>query len=120
MTLQTLVCLSGISLDSCVSEMQLLGARFVCVVSSDQHLIGVLTEGDIIRIKNKAWDWNPKVDDVCNKNYVFSRHSVTEDEALSYLKETDILYLPIVDEDRCLIEVLNLVDLIINSQFFYE
>ena len=74
---------------------------FLCVLSKESVLVGVLTDGDIRRgMLNKA-SLSDKVKRIANKKFIFAKEDVSQDEIIA-LFEKGIKFIPIVSSDGTL------------------
>ncbi len=82
-------------------------SRFILFVEDDNQIIGSLTDGDIRRAILKEQNLNKKVGEVCNQNFSFE-YDKQEFIDLSVYKKMDIKILPILTEDKQLVEIIDL------------
>lgn len=77
------------------------------VTNNDGSILGSLTDGDIRRSLAKEADVLKKVGDVCFKNFVFE-YDKKEFLDLRPYRKRDINILPILDEDKRLLRIIDL------------
>ena len=77
------------------------------VQNQDKQVIGSITDGDIRRALVKNKDLNQPVIEICNKNFLYS-DKVGEFLDLSYYRKKNIKIVPILDENKRLVNVLDL------------
>ncbi len=80
--------------------------RFLIVLNKESNVIGTLTDGDIRRIFLKGLDIHSKVELVCNKNFKYLTLNSTFDEVCELFRFEKIDFLPILDENNKLINVI--------------
>ena len=94
------------------------GVGAVFVVSSDQKVVGIVTDGDLRRIIQSADDglqWNVWVDPL--SKYMSSKPKTIRDDALAaeamkLMEKFEITVLPVVDQDDRLTGIIHLHDLV--------
>lgn len=78
------------------------------VINDKQRLLGSLTDGDIRRGLLKGYALNDAVENIIQKNPVYLRNdNYSIDDIIDYRKR-NIMILPIVDEDKSIINVISL------------
>lgn len=83
-------------------------SRLILFVTDEAGtVIGSLTDGDIRRSLARNADLNLKVEDICNKNFLFERDGQGFLDLHSYRKK-DIKILPILSEDRKMVDLIDL------------
>ncbi len=88
----------------------LAGHERTCILlGQDQKLMGIVTEGDLLRALWNGNDLNSPISNITN----FNPKTISVDEqhpeaiARQYFKEFGILQVPIVDQSRALVRVIN-------------
>jgi CBS domain-containing protein len=74
-------------------------------------LLGILTAGDIIRIRNRRSDWDPEISEICSVNYIYADASMSKQEIKELLLHHRILSIPIIDETSKLIDTFEIWDI---------
>lgn len=77
------------------------------VVDENQRIIGSLTDGDIRRSLIIDADINKKIEDVCNKSFLFEYVKNSYVDFTKYI-EKDIKILPILDKENKLVDLIDL------------
>lgn len=85
---------------------------------SDHHVVGILTERDIVKtISHHQLDIEKKpVSEIMSKNVVSASPETTTDEAISLMVENQIRHLAVLEEDR-LIGVISMRDIFYSMNF---
>ncbi len=79
--------------------------RTAFVIDEGQKLLGVITEGDVLRAVRDGFTLHGKVSNVMHLNYFLTERELTDFELLEILAKHGILAVPVVTEDRKLINV---------------
>ena len=88
-----------------------LGAT--CIMSKDDKLVGIITDGDLRRLIEKKRDiWNLKAEDVMTMNPKRIRSGVLAEEALLMLEKHGITQLIVTDENEYPIGIIHLHDIL--------
>lgn len=90
----------GSSLRSAIVEMSAKGLSMVTIVDEENHLMGIITDGDLRRMLEKGVDvYNETIDAVMTKNpkWIDSREMAVN--ALQYMSDRRITSMPVLDED---------------------
>ncbi len=82
-------------------------SRLILFVEDDNKIIGSITDGDIRRAIVKEQNLNKTVGDICNRNFLFEYEKQGFID-LSQYKKKDIKILPILTENKQLLEVIDL------------
>ena len=86
--------------------------RCLLVVDSKNKLIGTLTDGDIRRAILKGIHFNESIVKVYFRSpTALTVNKYSKNEALKIMKEASLEFLPIVDKDNYLVDILNLRDI---------
>ncbi len=81
------------------------GIRLALVVDEQQHLLGLVTDGDIRRALLAHTDFNASVSQVMNAHPFVVPVGTSTSEMLALMRERSILHIPVVDEQNRLISV---------------
>ena len=93
-----------------------LGA--VLITDKDQRLLGIITDGDVRRAVAEATDLNQiTAEQLMTSDPVSSEANIQAVDALSILQQYEITILPIVGENKQLIGILHLHDLLGKGEF---
>ena len=79
--------------------------RFLIVLENEK-VIGTLTDGDIRRGLLNNLDLNSKIDNVVNKKFKYLTLNSTFDEVCEAFRNSKIDFLPILDENRKLLNII--------------
>ena len=82
------------------------------VIDEDTNLLGIVTDGDIRRAILNGIDFNNKVTNIMAKNPIYAKNNVTRSEVLSIMQLNKIRHLPIVDDNKKVIDVVLYEDLL--------
>jgi len=89
--------------------------RMALVVDGEQHLLGVVTDGDIRRGLLNELTLNEPVFKVMNTKPYTETKNVSNDELIEIMEKLDVLFIPIVEEGK-LIGLKTLHDLLIKPK----
>lgn len=102
----------GNSLRNAIVEMSGKGLSMVTVTDSENHLKGIITDGDLRRMLEKGIDvYTALVDDVMTKNpkWIDSREMAVT--ALQRMSDMRITSMPVLDENHCVIGSILMQDI---------
>ncbi|OGT37985.1 MAG: hypothetical protein A3F11_03170 [Gammaproteobacteria bacterium RIFCSPHIGHO2_12_FULL_37_14] len=85
---------------SAIRHMDAEALRVLLVVDEAQHLLGIITDGDIRRYLLKQSSLEATVEQIMNKNPVVAFISENQDQLLMKMHSLGILHLPIVDDEK--------------------
>jgi arabinose-5-phosphate isomerase len=91
------------TLGQALNLMQNASERTLFVVGKENKLIGVLTEGDLMRAFASNQLPHSSVSSFLNSSPIFSYENLTEVELINLFVTTGLLLLPIVDNKGCII-----------------
>jgi dTDP-glucose pyrophosphorylase/predicted transcriptional regulator len=89
-----------ISIMSAIKRLSDEGMRILLVVDPEQHLIGVVTDGDIRRYILKQGNLELSVDQVMKKDPITASTLEDPEQLLIKMRNLKILHLPIVDDEK--------------------
>lgn len=78
------------------------------VVDSKNIMVGSLTDGDIRRGLISGVQLTDKVNTIMHRNYLYVKQSEFDVAHLKAFREQRILFIPILDEDRHIVDIVNL------------
>ena len=81
------------------------GIRLALVVDEDQHLLGLVTDGDVRRALLAHMDFNSPVEQIMNKTPLVVPVGTAATEMIAIMREHSILHLPVVDDSHKLVAV---------------
>jgi arabinose-5-phosphate isomerase len=90
----------GSSLRSAIVEMSAKGLSMVTIVDGENHLMGIITDGDLRRMLEKGVDvYSETIDTVMTRNpkWIDSREMAVN--ALQFMSDRRITSMPVLDED---------------------
>lgn len=87
-------------------------SEVIFVRDSGDVIVGVITDGDVRRGLLSGLEMKDSVDRIMSKNFVSVDNSIDRAEALDLMKARDIRHLPVLDEDRRMVGVHLLRELI--------
>lgn len=85
---------------SAIKCMDTIGMRAVLVIDDDQHLLGIITDGDIRRYMLKHGSLEATVEAIMSKNPTTASLSETKEQLLMKMQSAGILHLPIIDSSN--------------------
>ena len=103
---------SGITLESAILILDRAALRIVLVVDEKERLLGTLTDGDVRRALLQHLPLDTVVDKVMNPKPKTANEGWTESRILSLMEQYEVLQLPLVDEVRKVVGLVNLHDLL--------
>ncbi len=90
-----------------LDRLQGISRLILFVVDDNGQVIGSLTDGDVRRSLIKKQELNTPVGDICNPDFLFERSNESYIDFSDYRKK-DIKVLPLLDEDRKLVDIIDL------------
>ncbi len=84
--------------------------RVVVVLNNDLKVVGVVSQGDIIRSLSSGKSLFARVDSMIRSDFLYLNER-NLDEAYKLFKRTKITLLPVVDEDFFLIDIITMDDI---------
>ena len=85
-------------------------SRTSVVVDSEGKLVGIVSEGDLLRAYLKGFQLNTTIIDVMNPNPFFVNKALDKVELLELWRKTGIETVPVIDEERKLLTIQRLRD----------
>jgi arabinose-5-phosphate isomerase len=111
----------GTSLEGAIREINRLELGAVFVVSSDDILVGIITDGDLRRfLVNNESVAGKSIEDVMSKNPRTVSPSSPAFDALNMMEKYQITVLPITDSDRRVLGILHLHDILGKGEFKFN
>ena len=89
-----------------LNEVGVIG-NVLFVIDEQNRLVGTLTDGDIRRGFLNDLDVTSLVELAANKNYKYVHKGQKENEYISLFKKEGIRFVPLIDDNRCLIQILD-------------
>ena len=102
----------GSSLRSAIVEMSEKGLSMVTIVDDENHLMGIITDGDLRRMLEKGVDvYNQTIDAVMTRNpkWIDSREMAVN--ALQYMSDRRITSMPVLGEDGSVVGSVLMTDI---------
>jgi CBS domain-containing protein len=87
----------------------------VPVVEDGSHVVGMITDRDIVIRAVADGDFECTIDDIVSDDVIFATPDMTTAEAAELMGEHQIRRLPVVDEDENLIGIVSLGDLAVKE-----
>lgn len=107
------------SIFEAMKQLDQTAKRILFVVDDNNTLIGSLSDGDIRRYIIKTGQIYGKAENACNKNLYYVNTGFDKYKIKSEIKSKDIKYIPVVDNEKKIIEILineeNKDNIIVNS-----
>lgn len=102
----------GSTLQSAIVEMSSKGLSMVTIVDSENHLKGIITDGDLRRMLEKNVDvYHVVVDDVMTKNPRSIDYREMAVNALQFMSDLRITCMPVLDEQLCVVGTVLMQDI---------
>lgn len=97
------------TLVSAIKAIDVLSMRIAFICDESDKLIGILTDGDIRRHLINGGSLESSVSDVMNTNPIVANINSPRDSLKKIIQDNDLIGLPLVDDDNCLmgVETLN-------------
>lgn len=89
-----------------LQKIELNNQGFICVIDQSFKLLGVLTDGDIRRELIRHRDIYYKLNNFIDPTFEFLNKDSTFDLIVEKFKDEKITFLPIIDDDKKLINIL--------------
>ena len=90
--------------------------RIAIIVDENKRLVGTITDGDIRRAILSGLPMDTKVNQFMNSNPTFIKPDASKDLVISLMRQKDILQTPIIDQDRKVIGLETLHNLLETKQ----
>ncbi|HUP29264.1 MAG TPA: CBS domain-containing protein [Usitatibacter sp.] len=87
----------------------------VPVVEDGSHVVGMITDRDIVIRAIADGDFDCTIDDIVSDDVICARPDMTTAEAEELMSEHQIRRLPVVDEDENLVGIVSLGDLAVKE-----
>lgn len=101
-----------INLKQAIEAIDRAGVRIVLVIDDQQRLLGTLTDGDVRRALLRHLPMTISVREVMNDSPQTAGYNWSKERMLSVMEEHQLLQLPIIDNNRHIIGLENLHDLL--------
>lgn len=93
--------LEGSTLRSAIVEMSSKGLSMVTIIDADNHLKGIITDGDLRRMLERGVDvYNESVDNVMTKEPKYIDYREMAVNALQFMSNQRITGMPVLDESK--------------------
>lgn len=86
--------------------------RGLVVVNKDNKLIGVVTQGDILRAIWNGAELQSSIDECLNYNPITIMKGESNEKAIEIFLNTGALVIPVIDDKRNLLGILNVRELL--------
>lgn len=94
--------------------IEINGAKTVIVISETNKVIGVISQGDVLRSLIKGVNVKGKIIDITNTSYKFLKEDFSKSEVIDYFKK-GIDLLPVINHDGTLKETIKVKDFILRE-----
>ena len=106
------VIFEGCTLQEAIIEMSSKGLSMVTIVDSDNHLKGIITDGDLRRMLQKGVDvYNVLIDEVMTKKPKFINYHEMAINALQKMSDLNITCMPVMDDSNCVVGSILMQDI---------
>jgi len=107
-----------LSIGDALAEMTSKGLGMTAVIDAESHLLGIFTDGDLRRVLDQKVDINTtSIGSVMNSDCTTVAADILAAEALSIMQDGKFNALVVVDDERRLVGVLNMHDLLRSRVF---
>ncbi len=103
-------------LSEAVNILNEASLRIVLVVNQQKQLLGTITDGDIRRGLMHHLAMTDAVTEIMNKSPVTASIDQSPEAVLAMMRDWDILQVPVVDSDGCVVKVEFLQELTQNKE----
>jgi arabinose-5-phosphate isomerase len=112
---------TSVSMQEAVEEMDRHGLGALIIVGEDQRLAGILTDGDLRRMiaqKKTVFEQSLTAEMTPSPLHAFSQTPAYD--ALTIMEQHEITVLPIIDNDRRVLGILHLHDILGKGEFKFN
>jgi len=102
----------GVTLRQVLEAMTRSGKQIALVTDGDRHLLGLVTDGDVRKAILRGTSLEAKANEAMNRHPVVGEPGMTEGEALGLMRGRRIRHLPLLDNQRRVVDLLILDDLL--------
>jgi len=102
----------GATLRDVLTAMTRSARQVALIVDEDRHLLGLMTDGDARKALLRGHTLDAPVDAVMNRRPVVLSAGVARAEALALMRSHSIRYVPVLDGNGVVVELLRLEDLL--------
>lgn len=95
-------------------------ASQIALVVKNQKLIGIVTDGDIRRALLRGLNLNLKIKKIMTRNYTFLLNPASKEDALRLMKNKTLKQIPLIDNNKNLIDLFLLDELIKLNPIYNE
>jgi len=99
------------TLRSALSSIEEIQGQALYVVNKDNKVIGSLTDGDIRRFLMENNSLDSKVEEACNKKFLFALTTDNNEKIIKLLDKSNLKSIPILDSSHKLVKVVNAQEL---------
>ncbi|QOL27083.1 nucleotidyltransferase family protein [Thalassotalea sp. LPB0316] len=105
------------SLGDALNTINQTGLRVALVIDDERKLLGTITDGDIRRAILKHVDLQLSVSQVMNTQPKVASPRASRSQLLALMKKDQLLSIPVVDEDKTLIDLASWHQLVANDRY---
>lgn len=107
MELEKFIVIESDSIEQAIQMIEINSSRCVVVTNIQNRVVGVLSEGDILRAILKGINTKSPVKNILNPGFKFLIE-MDEEKLINYIKQ-GITLVPVLNENRELINVINVI-----------
>jgi len=98
------------TINTAMLAIQQTKSRCACVLSASQKVVGVISQGDIIRALFDGANQYSSIKDFVNNSFIYL-NEVDMERAYKLIKSKNLTLIPVIDKDFILVSVITLTDL---------
>jgi CBS domain-containing protein len=97
------------SLDEGIKSLLISGSRLIIVKSSPEKILGILTEGDLLRSLSDHYMQisTLRLEIVANRNFLYVSNKDEFEKNIKTFISSNVLYVPVMDKNRNLLDVID-------------
>ena len=97
------------TLNDGIKSMLISGSRLIIVKSNSVNVLGILTEGDLLRASsdNHSQIDSLRLDLIANKNFIYVSSYEEFEKSINKFISSKILYIPVINNNRKLVDVID-------------
>jgi dTDP-glucose pyrophosphorylase/CBS domain-containing protein len=100
--LESVIISPGASIGQAIARLDKAGTGALALCSTEQKLVGLLTDGDIRRAILKSRILDDPCGSICTREPISAQHPASSADAMRLMNRHDINHLPVVDADGVL------------------
>ena len=103
-----------------VSTIEAGGVKIALVIDERNKLLGTICDGDIRRGLLRGLNLNSPITEIMKMDCIVASKNASHKETIKLMKENAIAQIPIVSENKELIGLKVLEEILPNEKFFYK